>query len=127
MKKKLFGILLLAFIALTIFVINVDAFKVKSQPNEASVKETTVEVLRSAWDEYGMFSFEIVETDSIISIGMDKAKSEFKLQDYLDKNLPEEAKSKYNIKIFKKDIKELEKEHREVIEKALIRKDKEEN
>lgn len=127
MKGKFLGILLLASIALTIFVINIDTLTVKSQPNEASVKETTVEVLRSAWDEYGMFSFEIVETDSIISIGMDKTKSEIELQDYLDKNLPEEAKSKYNIKIFKKDIKELEKEYEEAKEQALILKSKEEN
>ncbi|AVL07090.1 hypothetical protein BS21228_22575 (plasmid) [Bacillus subtilis] len=45
---------------------------------------------------------------------MDQTKSESKLREYLDDNLSEEAKKKYEIYIFKEDIDKLKQEHQRV-------------
>nr|CAF1822744.1 hypothetical protein NRS6085_04185 [Bacillus subtilis] len=78
-------------------------------------KKAPEEVLESAWDEFGLFSFQIGITDPAITIGMDQTKSETKLREYLEHNLSREAKEKYKIYIFKDDIEKLEKEHREYL------------
>lgn len=80
-----------------------------------SNKKAPEEVLESAWDEFGLFSFQIGITDPAITIGMDQTKSEAKLREYLEDNLSREAKEKYKIYIFKDDIDKLEKEHREYL------------
>ncbi|KAA6446929.1 hypothetical protein [Bacillus swezeyi] len=108
MKKKLTGILILVSFLL---VFNTASFASNTD------EKTTAEVLESAWDEFGLFSFEIVKSDpKMISIGMDKTKSEAKLREYLNDNLPEESKKKYDIVIFKKDIHKLEKEHQKYLQ-----------
>lgn len=104
MKKKLMAILILTSLLLT-FNTNIHAVN--------STSNTILEVLESAWDEFGLFSYGVEETDSIISIGMDDTKSETKLRAYLNENLSEETKQKYNFKIFKGNIEELEKAHQE--------------
>ncbi|MCY7902135.1 MULTISPECIES: hypothetical protein [Bacillus] len=104
MKKRLIGflilvpVLIMSGIALT-----------------ESNKKAPEEVLESAWDEFGLFSFQIGITDPAITIGMDQTKSEAKLREYLEDNLSREAKEKYKIYIFKDDIDKLEKEHREYL------------
>ncbi|AOA54801.1 Prophage-derived-like putative protein YozM [Bacillus subtilis] len=85
-------------------------------------KKTPVEVLESAWDEFGLFSFEIGITDPAITIGMDQTKSEAKLREYLKDNLSREAKEKYKIYIFKDDIVKLEKEHQEYLQENNLNK-----
>lgn len=87
-----------------------------------SNKKTPVEVLESAWDEFGLFSFEIGITDPAITIGMDQTKSEAKLREYLKDNLSREAKEKYKIYIFKDDIVKLEKEHQEYLQENNLNK-----
>ncbi|MGE0910559.1 hypothetical protein ACQGRJ_09520 [Bacillus atrophaeus] len=105
MKKRLIGflilvpVLIMSGIALT-----------------ESNKKAPVEVLESAWDEFGLFSFQIGQTDPVITIGMDQTKSEAKLREYLKDNLSREAKEKYKIYIFKDDIDKLEKEHQEYLQ-----------
>ncbi|MEC1649458.1 hypothetical protein P9D74_00485 [Bacillus vallismortis] len=70
-----------------------------------SNKKAPEEVLESAWDEFGLFSFQIGITNPVITIGMDQTKSEAKLREYLEHNLSIEAKEKYyKIYIFKDDI-----------------------
>lgn len=55
--------------------------------------------MEGEWDEFGLFSFGIGETGAVISIGMDKTKSEDELRRYLNDNLSEETKEKKNIKL----------------------------
>lgn len=107
--KRLISILILASF---LFIFNT------STHADNSTTKTIPEVLDSAWDEFGLFSYGVEETDLIISIGMDETKSDIKLRKYLNENLSEEAKKKYNIKIFKKDIKLLEKENEEALKKV---------
>ncbi|MEI5906979.1 hypothetical protein WAK64_07905 [Bacillus spongiae] len=67
-------------------------------------------VLEDAREEYGLFSFGIGGTDPIISIGMDKSKSEQEFRDYLEKNIAVSDLVHYKIEVFKKSIRELEME-----------------
>ncbi|MFP7233649.1 hypothetical protein SFC70_17180 [Bacillus subtilis] len=87
-----------------------------------SNKKAPEEVLESAWDEFGLFSFQIGITDPAITIGMDQTKSEAKLREYLEHNLSREAKEKYKIYIFKDDIAKLEKEHQEYLQANNLNK-----
>ncbi|MEC1262088.1 hypothetical protein P9D34_16990 [Bacillus swezeyi] len=98
-KKKLVGVLILA---LFLFLFNT--------ATQVSNQKTTKEVLDSAWDKFGLVSYMIGDTDPTISIGMDETKSEERLREYLDQNLPQEAKEKYDIEIIQRDIEALEKE-----------------
>ncbi|MCY7757900.1 hypothetical protein [Bacillus inaquosorum] len=105
MKKRLIGFLVL-----------VPALIMSGITLIESNKKAPVEVLESAWDEFGLFSFQIGITDPAITIGMDQTKSEAKLREYLEHNLSREAKEKYKIYIFKDDIDKLEKEHQEYLQ-----------
>ncbi|MER0467693.1 hypothetical protein ABR330_13660 [Bacillus cabrialesii subsp. cabrialesii] len=87
-----------------------------------SNKKAPEEVLESAWDEFGLFSFQIGITYPAITIGMDQTKSEAKLREYLEHNLSREAKEKYKIYIFKDDIAKLEKEHQEYLQANNLNK-----
>jgi len=104
MKKRLIGFLVLVPALIMSGIILIEANK-----------KAPVEVLESAWDEFGLFSFQIGKTDPSITIGMDHTKSEAKLREYLEHNLSREAKENYKIYIFKDDIDKLEKEHREYL------------
>ncbi|MFL0441807.1 hypothetical protein ACH0BE_00790 [Bacillus subtilis] len=105
MKKRLIGFLVL-----------VPALIMSGITLIESNKKAPVEVLESAWDEFGLFSFQIGITDPAITIGMDQTKSEAKLREYLEHNLSREAKEKYKIYIFKDDIDKLKKEHQEYLQ-----------
>ncbi|AIC98488.1 Prophage-derived-like putative protein YozM [Bacillus subtilis] len=111
MKKRLIGFLILVPILIISGITLIEANK-----------KTPVEVLESAWDEFGLFSFEIGITDPAITIGMDQTKSEAKLREYLKDNLSREAKEKYKIYIFKDDIVKLEKEHQEYLQENNLNK-----
>ncbi|KXZ13443.1 hypothetical protein P4T89_05885 [Bacillus nakamurai] len=106
MKKKLIGGLI---IVCSVLMYSVVIHPFKNQ-------KSTEEVLESAWDEFGLFSFGVGETDPVISIGMDKTKSEEELRRYLNDNLSEETKEKYKVKIIKKDINVLERQHEKYLE-----------
>ncbi|GED04277.1 hypothetical protein BAT02nite_39210 [Bacillus atrophaeus] len=106
MKKKFIGFLVLAS-----FLLMFNTASYASDTDEKSTEKSTAELLESVWDEFGLFSFEIGQTDPAITIGMDQTKSEAKLREYLNDNLSEEAKKKYDVYIFKDDINKLEKEH----------------
>ncbi|MBR7817943.1 MULTISPECIES: hypothetical protein [Bacillus] len=107
MKKRFIGFLVLASFLLM--------FNTASYATETEEK-TTAEVLESAWDEFGLFSFEIGQTDPVITIGMDQRKSDTKLREYLNDNLSEKSKKKYDVVIFKDDINKLKKEHQKYLQ-----------
>ncbi|MED4613090.1 hypothetical protein P9248_16155 [Bacillus subtilis] len=111
MKKRLIGFLILVPILIISGITLIEANK-----------KAPEEVLESAWDEFGLFSFEIGITDPAITIGMDQTKSEAKLREYLKDNLSREAKEKYKIYIFKDDIVKLEKEHQEYLQENNLNK-----
>ncbi|KRT93763.1 hypothetical protein ABE068_18360 [Bacillus glycinifermentans] len=109
MQKKIIGFLVLASCLLTF----------NTASSGANLDQKTVEqILDSAWDkdEFGLISYGIGETEPTISISIDKTKNEAKLRAYLNKNLSEEAKKKYDIEVFKMDIKVLETEHQKYLE-----------
>ncbi|WFA90207.1 hypothetical protein [Bacillus subtilis] len=111
MKKRLIGFLILVPILIISGITLIEANK-----------KAPEEVLESAWDEFGLFSFQIGITDPAITIGMDQTKSETKLREYLEHNLSREAKEKYKIYIFKDDIVKLEKEHQEYLQENNLNK-----
>ncbi|MCY7768628.1 hypothetical protein [Bacillus haynesii] len=104
MKKKLIGVLLLAPFFLL--------FNTATQAADPNQK-TTEEVLQDAFDKFGLVSSVIGKTDPVISIGLDDTRSEEKLKKYLDENLPPDAKEKYEVEIFKRNVEEMKKEIRE--------------
>ncbi|MEC3632844.1 hypothetical protein ABEY01_07830 [Bacillus velezensis] len=106
MKKKLIGVLI---IVCSVLMYSIGSHPLKNQ-------RSTEEVLQSAWDEFGLFSYGIGETDPVISIGMVKTKSEEELRRYLNDNLSEEAKEEYKVEILKKDINVLERQHEKYLE-----------
>ncbi|CAI6267524.1 Bacteriophage protein [Bacillus subtilis] len=81
MKKRLIGFLILVPILIISGITLIE-----------SNKKAPEEVLESAWDEFGLFSFQIGITDPAITIGMDQTKSEVKLREYLKDNLSREGK-----------------------------------
>ena len=101
MKKRLFGILLLAPVLLLL--------NTASQVVDSNLK-TTVQVLSNAYDNFGLVSFMIGETEPVISIGLDDTRSEEKLREYLEKSLPPDIKETYEIDIFKRNVEEMKKE-----------------
>ncbi|CAF1786486.1 hypothetical protein NRS6110_04252 [Bacillus subtilis] len=99
MKKKFIGFL---FLASFLLMFNTASYASDTdiKADEKSTEDLTAEVLESAWDKFGLFSFEIGRTDPAITIGMDHNKSEAKLREYLDDKLSEDAKEKYKLYIF---------------------------
>ncbi|MFD2444049.1 hypothetical protein ACFSO7_08625 [Bacillus sp. CGMCC 1.16607] len=110
MKKFISGLMVgvVAVLVVNVF-LNKDDVTV-SNSKEARA-DRIASVLRNAWDEFGLFSFNIGDTDPLIWIGMDETKSEQELRDYLEENIDTYDLIYYNIEIFKKNIQELEKEH----------------
>ncbi|MCY7782003.1 MULTISPECIES: hypothetical protein [unclassified Bacillus (in: firmicutes)] len=111
MKKRLIGYLILVPALITSGITLIE-----------SNKKAPEEVLESAWNEFGLFSFQIGITDPAITIGMGQTKSEAKLREYLEHNLSRDAKEKYKIYIFKDDIDKLEKEHQEYLKENNLNK-----
>ncbi|MCY8478023.1 hypothetical protein [Bacillus atrophaeus] len=107
MKKKLTVVLI---IASSLFMFSIALHAVNSD------KKSPEEVLDSAWEKFGLFSYGIGGTDPVISIGMDKTKSETKLREYLNENLPDDIREKYKVEVFKEDIKVLEKKHQKYLD-----------
>lgn len=106
MKKTVVGILV---VASSLFMFSIALYAVNGN------QKTPDEVLDNAWEKFGLVSYGIGETDPVISIGMDKTKSETKLREYLNDNLSEDVKEKYKIEVIKEDSKVLEKEHQKYL------------
>ncbi|MGX4295766.1 MULTISPECIES: hypothetical protein [Bacillus] len=106
MKKTVVGILV---VVSSLFMFSIALYAVNGN------QKTPDEVLDNAWEKFGLVSYGIGETDPVISIGMDKTKSETKLREYLNDNLSEDVKEKYKIEVIKEDRKVLEKEHQKYL------------
>ncbi|MBU2661815.1 hypothetical protein [Bacillus cabrialesii] len=110
MKKRFIGFLVLASFLL---MFNTASY---ASGTDENTEKSTAELLESVMDEFGLFSFQIGRTEPTITIGMDQTRSESKLREYLDDNLSEEAKKKYEIYIFKEDIDKLKQEHQKSLQ-----------
>ncbi|MGG4266118.1 hypothetical protein [Peribacillus simplex] len=82
-----------------------------SNLTNAEPESDVTSVIDSAWDQFGLFSSQIDETDSTIWIEMDKSKSEQELRKYLKENLPQTDLNKYKIEIITRDLEEVKNEH----------------
>ncbi|XBO85857.1 hypothetical protein AAGG52_19825 [Bacillus licheniformis] len=92
MKKKRFGILFLVP-----FLLLFNTASQAADPNQKTIEE----VLLDAFDKFGLVSSVIGKTDPVISIGLDDTRSEEKLREYLDENLPPDAKRNTKLKLLK--------------------------
>lgn len=73
--------------------------------------ERIASVIDNAWDEFNLLSFQITQTDSIIWIEMDENNSDLQLREYLENNIGPSDLSHYDIKVFKRNLEEVETEH----------------
>lgn len=100
MKKALASLILFSLILVLYF-------NNYSRDEKLSAKSTN-EVLENAWVKFDLLGYGVVETDQIISIDISVTESESEVREYLNKNLPEEALRKYNIKTFELNEESLE-------------------
>ncbi|MGE8081983.1 hypothetical protein [Peribacillus loiseleuriae] len=108
--KKFISVLMIVVVVVLIFTVYINKNDVYTNKGEARA-DRIASVLHTAWDGFGLFSFQLGETDPTIWIGMDETKSELELREYLEENIDKSDLSHYNIKVFKKNIQELETEH----------------
>ncbi|WP_419394181.1 hypothetical protein [Cytobacillus praedii] len=109
--KKLISVLVIAVVGVLIFIIHPNKEDVTASDDKEARTNRIASVLESAWDKFGLFSFQIGDTDPTIWIGMDETKSEQDLRDYLKENIDKYDLIYYNVEVFKKNKQELEKEH----------------
>ncbi|WP_102272180.1 hypothetical protein [Cytobacillus massiliigabonensis] len=126
--KKLISVLVIAVIGALIFIIHPNKEDVTASNDKEARANRIASVLESAWDKFGLFSFQIGDTDPTIWIGMDETKSEQELRDYLNENIDKYDLIYYNVEVFKKSQQELEIEHAmSLIENTVFNYIKEKN
>ncbi len=103
-------IVVVVVLVTNIYIIKNDNFS-KSNNNDETPGDRIASILDNAWDEFGLFSFQIGDTDPTIWIVMDETKSEVQLKKYLEKNTNRSDLSQYNIDISKRSLQEVETEH----------------
>ena len=98
-------------VVVVVLVINLETDKDDSISNNNDEErwDRIASVLDNAWDEFGLFSFQ-VSPDSTIFIEMDETKSEVQLKKYLEENVNKTDLSQYNIDITKRSLQEVETE-----------------
>ncbi|MFJ7932526.1 hypothetical protein [Peribacillus sp. NPDC096448] len=110
MKKFIYVLIIVVVVALIVNVyINKD--DVTTNNNGETRGERIAAVLNTGFDEYGLFSFEIGDTDPTIRIIMDKAKNEQELREYIEENVSKSDLSHYNLEILQRSLQEVEREH----------------
>ncbi|MGN7176552.1 hypothetical protein BK139_23190 [Paenibacillus sp. FSL R5-0490] len=112
-KLKSISILIITFVVLLIsdVYINKDDVSTNDDDDGKARDDRIASVINAAFDEYGLFNSQVGGTDSIIRIEMDEANSEQELLEYLEKNISKADLSHYNIKILKRNLKEVQTEH----------------
>ncbi|MEN8702305.1 hypothetical protein [Bacillus infantis] len=110
MKKSIFVIMISAAL-LTIFDLNFNREEVSTKDSAEVRSERIEEVLMSAWNQFGLFSFSVGGTDPVIWIQMDENSSRQEFLAYLEKNISKKDLSHYTIKILKRSLQEVETEH----------------
>jgi hypothetical protein len=86
--------------------------------DEATREDRIASVMDATFDESGLFSFQMVDTDPTIFIEMDETKSEKEFLEYLEKNMSQSDLSHYNIEITKRNLQEVQREHLSILKKS---------
>ncbi|MCS0824781.1 hypothetical protein NX029_12435 [Cytobacillus firmus] len=112
-KLKSISILIITFVILLLpdVYINKDDVSTNDDVDDKARDERIASVINAAFDEYGLFNSQVGSTESIIRIEMDEANSEQELLEYLEKNISKADLNHYNIKILKRNLKEVQTEH----------------
>ncbi len=109
-KLKSISILIITFVVLLLSDVYIKEDVATNEDSKAR-DDRIASVINAAFDEYGLFNSQVGSTDSIIRIEMDEANSEQELLEYLEKNISKADLSHYNIKILKRNLKEVQTEH----------------
>ncbi|WP_197204444.1 hypothetical protein [Cytobacillus firmus] len=110
-KLKFISILIITFVVLLLSDVYINKKDVATKDDSKARADSIAFALNIGFDEYGLFSFEIGETDPTIWIVMDEANSEKELQKYLEKNVSKADLNHYNIDISKRNLQEVQTEH----------------
>ncbi|UOE56139.1 hypothetical protein LIT38_03915 [Bacillus sp. CMF12] len=113
-KLKSISILIITFVVLLLsdVYINKDDVSTNDDDDDGKARDDRIaSVINAVFDEYGLFNSQVGSTDSIIRIEMDEANSEQELLEYLEKNISKADLRHYNIKILKRNLKEVQTEH----------------
>ena len=112
-KLKTVSILFITFVVLLLsdFYMSRDDVSTNDDDEGKARDDRIASVINTAFDEYGLFNSQVGSTDSIIRIEMDEANCEQELLEYLEKNISKADLSHYNIKILKRNLKEVQTEH----------------
>ena len=108
--RKFASILIIVVVVVIVTNISINKYDSSSNNNDESKVDRIVAVLENVWDEFGLFSFQIGDTDPKIWIVMDDTKSEVQLKKYLEENINKTDLNQYNIDITKRSIQEVETE-----------------
>lgn len=108
MKKTFYAGIIVVGILFIFMAINKNDLSI--QDNEKMRVDRIESVLQNAWDEFGLFSFQIGGSDSTIQIVMDETNSEKELKKYLEKNISKLDLKHYNIEVFKRSLQEVQTE-----------------
>ncbi len=109
--RKFVSVLIIVVVVVlvtNIYINKYDSFSNKNNNNETRWNRIA-SVLENAWDEFGLFSFQVTP-DSTILIEMDETKSELQLIKYLEENVNKTDMSQYNIDITKRSLQDVETE-----------------
>ncbi|MFL0366182.1 hypothetical protein ACH0BF_24635 [Pseudobacillus sp. 179-B 2D1 NHS] len=109
--KKFISVLMIVVIFVIVFNVYSNKDDVSTSNDGKTRSDRIASVLNTGFDEYGLFSFEIGNTDPTIRIVMDEAKSKQELQKYLKENVSKSDLNHYNIEILKRNLQEVEEEH----------------
>lgn len=104
-------IVVFILVVVVVLVVNMGVGKDESfsNNNDERRSDRIASVLNNAFDEFGLFSFQVTP-DSTIFIEMDETKSEVQLKKYLEEHVNKNDLSQYNIDITKRSLQEVETE-----------------
>ncbi|MFJ7738829.1 hypothetical protein ACIQ2D_21210 [Lysinibacillus sp. NPDC097287] len=113
--RKFVSVLIIVFVVVIVTNISINKYDSSSNDNkhnnnDESGGDRIASVLENAWDEFGLFSFGVGDTDQTISIVMDDTKSDVQLKKYLEENVNKTDLNQYNIEITKRSLQEVETE-----------------
>ena len=114
--KKFISVLLMVIVVVLIVNVFPNKDDVTPGDDKEARNDRVVAVLQTAWDKFGLFSYGIegVDMEGVIPtiwIGMDETKSELELRGFLEESIDKTDLRHYDIEVFKKDIRELEKKN----------------
>jgi|GEM_PF-2512637 len=107
--RKFVSVLIIVVVVVIVTNISINKYDSSSNDNtrnnnDESGGDRIASVLENAWDEFGLFSFGVGDTDQTISIVMDDTKSDVQLKKYLEENVNKTDLNEYNIEITKRSL-----------------------